>query len=46
MRLLFNSAKFLSSSARFASNRSKVFFDVSIGDQPAGKITIEVGKFY
>ncbi|CAI4229737.1 unnamed protein product [Auanema sp. JU1783] len=43
MRLLSRSAQLFSTACRFASNkRSKVFFDVNIGNQPAGKITIEL----
>ncbi|VDM83994.1 unnamed protein product, partial [Strongylus vulgaris] len=44
MSLFTRSSRLLYSAVRNASNaaRSKVFFDVNIGDKPAGKITIEL----
>ncbi|CAI2353381.1 unnamed protein product [Caenorhabditis sp. 36 PRJEB53466] len=42
MKLLLRASTLAGQSLRFASQRPKVFFDVNIGDESAGRVTIEL----
>ncbi|KAF1750972.1 hypothetical protein GCK72_017523 [Caenorhabditis remanei] len=42
MKFLLRASTLAGQSLRFASQRPKVFFDVSIGEEPAGRVTFEL----
>ncbi|EGT34029.1 CBN-CYN-1 protein [Caenorhabditis brenneri] len=42
MKSLLRASSLAGQSLRFASQRPKVFFDVSIGEEPAGRVTFEL----
>ncbi|CAA22075.1 Peptidyl-prolyl cis-trans isomerase 1 [Caenorhabditis elegans] len=42
MKFLLRASSLAGQSLRFASQRPKVFFDVSIGEEPAGRVTMEL----
>ncbi|CAO4380814.1 unnamed protein product [Caenorhabditis nigoni] len=42
MKFLLRASTLAGQSSRFASQRPKVFFDVTIGEEPAGRVTMEL----
>ncbi|CAP25298.1 Protein CBR-CYN-1 [Caenorhabditis briggsae] len=42
MKFLLRASTLAGQSLRFASQRPKVFFDVTIGEEPAGRVTMEL----